>query len=551
MKKKNWNSTIKYIVGACLFLTSLVACGVKAGKQTEEVSLEEQTEVTVSEDTVAVETVSVDTVTYVLSDEPDKKVESVSAPEINLANYNEDEMAIPALYITTANGYGIESRDMYVSGNMIYEGKQYEADFRGRGNASWTKFAQRSYMIKLAEKESLIDGAVKARRWVLISNFMDYSMMRNPVAQCIAKRLDGMEFGIGQQPVDVFINGVYEGVYILSEKIEEGKGKVNLFSNAEDYPYDPAKAVRYGDLEDSEKMAARTVENDDVAFFFEAGYDLYESHTYGLDQFITRHSTTLILQYPEFTVANNPEALAIQNYLNEMEKAFLSKENIFDYIDKDSWVDWFITMEITNNTDSSFCRSTFFYKRPGEKVMLGPVWDFDMAYGNYGLEDNSYSSWCTGEPRFVGNQNHWMTDLLACDEFMLAVRQRWDEIHETFLDDTYSEIEMLGQEILPSRGFHQSLYGRGGWDSTESLKNFVTKRFNWIEQSIYMGNFNRKGIPYSITIITDEEGNQQIVTVGENGTTGDTVTEENRGENQLGDEEFLGNDVIEIEAVEE
>ncbi|MCQ2521802.1 MAG: CotH kinase family protein [Lachnospiraceae bacterium] len=542
MEKKFFQNKIAILVSTLVMTLCLAACGEAEGI-TEE--MPRSGEETYSQQLQGEESISRNEVTYTLSEEEKVKPETVSAPEINLPNF--ENTTIPTIYITTDAGYGIQSRDEYVSGNMIYDGKQYDASFRGRGNASWTRFAQRSYMIKLDEKESLLPGAVKARKWVLVSNFMDYSLMRNPIAQRMALYLNGVEYGMQQMPVDVFVDGKYEGVYVLSEKIDEGRGKVDLFSKEEYYPYDASKATRYGDLNNAEMAEEREIADEDVVFFFEAGYDLFDSHTYGQDQFITRHSTTLILQYPVFETANTPEAKAIQRYLNDMEQAFIRKQNITDYIDLDSWVDWFIVMEITNNTDSSFCRSTFFYKRPGEKVKLGPVWDFDMAYGNYGLEDTTYNSWCTGEPCFIGNQNHWMTDLLACDEFMLAVRARWDEIQGDFLDHMMQETDAMGQMLMASRPYQQALYGRGGWDSTDTIKRFITKRYNWIDSSIYMANFNRNGIPYTIGFEWDEDGNGQIYHIDENGNRIDDGGTLPAGENQLEEDPIIVNPIFEQE----
>lgn len=504
MKKSR--SSYNYIWLLLAMVSMLVGCSGTIEPASE--IMTEEMEKTSSEEFLS-EEINPEPVIYTLIDEEKVPKESVELPEEQL--YQFAPTVIPALYITTDSGEEITSRDTYVSGTLIYDGELYEAEFRGRGNASWSKFLQKSYMIKLSEKESLIEGTPKSKKWVLVSNYNDWSLIRNPVAQSIADKLEHMEFTANQIPVDVIINGNYAGLYALSEKVETGKEKINLFSDESVYPFDQEKAIRYGDLQDSEKMAEITYEGDDVAFFFEVSYDLYASHIPMQDQFSTLHSSTMLLQSPEFTEPNTPEAKAIKAYLDEMARAIVYNQNVSDYLDLESWVDWFIAMEITCNTDSCFSRSTYFYKRPGEKVKMGPVWDFDMAFGNYGVLDNpTYEYWSTGEPVYSQNVGHWMSDLIYCEDFMELAKARMEELGDEFLEEVLADIDTLNDSIEESREYHKKKWGRCS-NGGQSLKNFVTKRYNWIYNSLQMSDYNRHPATYRVSWYDDGQGNSGVV----------------------------------------
>ena len=130
-----------------------------------------------------------------------------------------------------------------------------------------------------------------------------------------------------------------------------------------------------------------------------------------------------------------------KQYILASEKAIVENDGWEGLIDLDSWVDWFIVTEFTFNTESAFYRSCYFWKREGGKLMLGPVWDFDMAFGNHWGDIRGYGGWCTTESTYQYITENWMNFLITYDTFNDAVKERWNEKKEDLLDTALSAIE--------------------------------------------------------------------------------------------------------------
>lgn len=408
---------------------------------------------------------------------------------------------IPTLFLTTDMGAEITSKYEYVSGNFSLDDTTYEISIRGRGNTSWRYSTQKSYLIKFDDRVSFF-GMIPSEKWVLVSTYRDPSLIRNCVAMDIAACMDHLEYTPEQIPVDVYLNGKYLGVYTFSEKIEVDLQKINMFSGED---YQPP--------EDSEDM--------DLAFFLECGGDLMRPHVYGQEYFMTAHSPKMFFQYPIIDKPYNDEFYYVYNYMNELDRALVRGTGYEEYIDMDSWVDWFIVMELTNNTDSSFWRSSFLYRRPGEKVMLGPVWDFDMAFGNFDNDNKSYAYWATAEQVYDLAQNHYMSYLYQSDDFMLAVQERWDEVKEDLLATAMESIDRHGEMVAASRVYNNHVRGTGSSEyQVNALRTFVQNRYNWIDRSIHMYGYNRHEAPYTVSDPVPEEelfpeGNEDVVSGNE------------------------------------
>lgn len=403
---------------------------------------------------------------------------------------------IPTLFLTTDMGAEITSKYEYVSGNFILDGTTYEISIRGRGNTSWRYFTQKSYLIKFDDRVSFF-GMIPSEKWVLVSTFRDPSLIRNCVAMDIAACMDHLEYTPEQIPVDVYLNGEYLGIYTFSEKIDVDLQKINMFSGE---GYQPP--------EDDGDM--------DLAFFLECGGDLMRPHIYGQEYFMTAHSPKMFFQYPVLDEPYTDEFYYVYNYMNELDRALVRGEGYEEYIDMDSWVDWFIVMELTNNTDSAFWRSSFLYRRPGEKVMLGPVWDFDMAFGNFDYDNKSYAYWATAEQVYDLAQNHYMSYLYQSDDFMQAVQERWDEVKEDLLATAMESIDRHAGMVAASRIYNNHVRGTNSSEyQVNALRSFIQQRYDWIDMSLHMYGYNRHEAPYTVSDPVPEE---ELLPEGDAGT---------------------------------
>lgn len=271
---------------------------------------------------------------------------------------------------------------------------------RGRGNSTW-KWEKKPYKIKLDEKAEVL-GLAANKDWILLANYADKSLMRDTVAYDMGRVLD-FDWTPTQYPVDLFINGEYQGVYSIGEHMEVAKNRVNITEQSEEPP--------------------------ECGYLLEVGGADSDVMTNGVDYF---HTNSEMLNFVTF-VYPSPEDMTdeqrseIIDLFNKADEAIVSGGDIGEYIDIDSFVDWVILQELTNNTDSAFRRSCFFTKDVGGKIKMGPVWDFDLAFGNYIVDNSNYNSWTIigsdSEDAFV--EPSWGNYLMQNKEFRARLRERW------------------------------------------------------------------------------------------------------------------------------
>jgi len=143
---------------------------------------------------------------------------------------------IPTLFLETDSG-SLDmlhtSKDNEESGTYILLDDNNGIRYAGtidkmhcRGNASWEDTDKKSYQIKLSQKADLL-GMGEAKKWLLIANAFDNTLLRNAVAFDIAKELE-LQYTPDAEFVDVYANGDFIGNYLLTEKIEIGKNRINI-----------------------------------------------------------------------------------------------------------------------------------------------------------------------------------------------------------------------------------------------------------------------------------------------------------------------------------
>lgn len=389
------------------------------------------------------------------------------------ANYG-----IPLLELYTDDGKDIKSKNTYKTGTMRLDGVEYALSVKGRGNTSWHTFPKKSYRLKLDEKSKLL-GMSSDRDWCLIGNYVDPSLLRNIVASDMAKTMSALKFTPSYRSVDLFINGEYKGVYMLSEKIEVAKDKVDLG--------DPI-------LNEDGSVA-------DFGFFLEFGLDLSNPGTYGKDWFNTDYCKHVYIKDPDPATNSSADYKAIYNYVRAAEAAVVSGKGYEDYLDLDSWVDWFIVNELTNNTESSMFRSFFMYKPAGGKLTVGPIWDFDLAFGNHTADIPSYKGWASVDFIHGDMNDNWMMFLTKDEKFMSLVRARWAEMKETLMDAARASVEKGAAELETAQENNFKVWdavltsriplakstrlGFKTWkEHVDYILDFLDKRYAWMDSKL-------------------------------------------------------------------
>ncbi len=389
------------------------------------------------------------------------------------------EYKIPVIHINTENKVPVTSNSQTVMAEFSLDGRNTGypdinnavIKIRGRGHSTW-KLDKKPYQIKFEEKTSVM-GMKEAKRYILLANYSDKTLMRNHIAFTMAETLNHLIFVPHTKPVDVYLNGTYIGVYGIGEKVEVRKGRIEMEMGNE-FSADTGYLLEVGGFDD---------EDDGYVFNTDCLKDV-------------------VVKTPEYEVINREQEQYIEDYVKKAEQAVKNLSGYEEYIDISSLIDWFILHELTYNLDCCFNRSCYLVKPAGGKLQMGPPWDFDVAFGNYIYDNPNYDGWAS-----VGSSDNssyikvtWMNYLLADSRFNARLKQRWAEKKEELVSTAMAEIESTKDRIYKSQMDNFKVWDiwniRAGYGSdattalhsydeqVEYLKNFILNRKQWMDQAI-------------------------------------------------------------------
>lgn len=387
------------------------------------------------------------------------------------------ETAIPRLWLTTAGGAAVTSKDTYIGATLRVEGgsagltasvQGLSLRMRGRGNSTWD-WPKKPYKLKFDEKVTFF-GLPKAKDWALLANYADKSLMRNHVADEMGKALDGLVYTPSQYPVKVYLNGAYQGVYSLGEHMEAAKGRVDIG-------------------EDQSGV--------DAGYLLEVGGAVKRD----IQQGMAFHAGSLRfvrIQEPDPADLSAEQIAYIRDYMTAADAAVKALHGYEEYLDIPSLIDWLLLHELTYNLDSGFHRSCYFTKKPGEKLHMGPIWDFDLAFGNFSKDNPRYDDWATGNNAYVGQT--WTSNLLRDPVFTAQLKARWKTAGprlrqaadqaitnaSAWLADAqqsnFLRWNILGRKVAyePARCSRYDTFAK----QVTYLRRFLTDRYAWLDQAI-------------------------------------------------------------------
>ena len=346
------------------------------------------------------------------------------------------------------------------------------AGIRERGNAS-RGFPKKPYRIKFAHKQQVLGSPAKAKKWTLINNYGDKTLMRNQLAFELSRRF-GMPYTPFCAYVDVVLNGEYKGTYQLCDQIEVRKNRVDI---KEMTPRDSSGEALTG------------------------GY-LFEVDAYAGDEpnqagvFWSDKGTPVCIKSPD------EDSITYQqkNYISSRYNAVES--NWQTYLDLNTFLRHFLVGEVSGNTDTYW--SVFMYKqRSNDTIYVGPVWDFDIAFDNdnrtYHVNDKQDYIYRSG-----GSTTGYMRSLV--DKIVVydatakqQLKDLWAQIRrsgfteEAILQYIDDQAEMLNesQELnfirwpIMNQYVHQNPRIRGSYEAeVENIRSFISKRISWMDREM-------------------------------------------------------------------
>ena len=272
---------------------------------------------------------------------------------------------LPMIVMHTQNEAKVVSRDDYLPGiaSIISDGGQAvmtdSREVRGRGNGTWT-LDKKPYKLKFRKKHSVLGLPAKAKKWVLLANHQDKSLMRNLVSFEMSKQI-GMRYTPAGTPVDVVLNGEYMGNFDIYDQMEVKKNRIEV---TEMSPLDNTEPnISGGYLLELDGYASK-----EPVHFYSATYN-----------------APITVHYPEPDAITKEQVAYIKEHYNEMERRIFSSDplnpetGISSYVDVESFLKRFLLEEATANADSYW--SVYIMKeRNDDRFIFSPAWDLDHTY---------------------------------------------------------------------------------------------------------------------------------------------------------------------------
>ena len=320
--------------------------------------------------------------------------------------YNNDNFTgLPIVYVDTG-GEAIDSKDDYVKGTVSIDGggsfeslSDVEMKIKGRGNSTWWQggiWGKWPYQIKFGDKTEVL-GMPEDKKWVLLAEISDVSLIRNKIVREIANS-GKFDYVPQAEYVELFLNNEHVGTYLIGQKVEESKNRVNIGDD--------------GYLIEIDTNAHGRIDEEDV--YFKSS----QSGVWSEDNVFNIKEPGLDYDTDEFNT--------IKDLVDNFEKALFG-DNFKDpelgyraYIDLDSFIDWYIVNEISKNQDAASFSSIYFNYIPGGKIKMGPIWDFDLAFGNV-----NYSTAEFHNGFWIKSGSPWYKRMFEDEYFASLVKERY------------------------------------------------------------------------------------------------------------------------------
>lgn len=396
-----------------------------------------------------------------------------------------EQLSMPIVSIDTL-GNSVNTKESYTDAQVtIYdENGNIDTDnadisIRLRGNVTLT-LDKKSYRFKFPKKANplnLGDGAAKS--WNLVANYYDTSLLRNMAAYHLGDMLDGMPYSANCRSVEVYVNGEYQGVYLLTEAVNVAKSRINITEN-------PAL------IEDNGYLVEMS--------WYDCDYPFYVEH----QQYDVKSDLS-----PDAEISKQ-QVDYISGYMDDALKALKSgnKESAEQYIDIRSLIDNYIANEICKNVDSGW-DSYYVSKDAGGKLTFNPMWDYDLALGNFidvkGYDDTAGLG-IYNVSNCNANSNQWLCYAIQNDWFREAVAVRWKEIYDDvktlpqFVTDeaeknaasyerNFTKWNTLGKKVFSEPDEIAKLSTHK--DHAEYLSKWLDNRITWLNTYYTSDNWNR------------------------------------------------------------
>lgn len=402
---------------------------------------------------------------------------------------DEPKISADLKIINQADGYN-KPEDV---GN-IYDGK-VGIEIRGRYSAS---LPQKPYGFETRDEfgENLnipLFHMPPENDWILLANYNDKTFMRNTLSFELFRKMG--HYAPRTQFCEVLTNGVYQGIYVLTEKIKADKGRVDI-----------------------SKLNPDENSGDDVSGGYIIKVDYYNDNDSWKSSFppmkYPDKEVHFVYHYPKPEDISGEQKIYIKDFIFQLETALYSPNTptrhneLYSLLDIDSFIDYFILGELSRNVDA-YKKSAYFHKdkdSEGGKLHAGPVWDFDWAWKNinecyFGATNGSGWAYQVHKCNPWPSPPTWMGRLLEDQYFTQKLNERYFSLRTSHLSEVsiFSYIDSVAVVLDDAQKRHyqkwQILGLNVGTPETdpqprtyageiEKFKSWISKRLNWLDANM-------------------------------------------------------------------
>ena len=385
---------------------------------------------------------------------------------------------LPSVYVSTFDGYDITSKTTYKYCKLVYVDEQdqvthYDSvEIRGRGNSTWN-MSKKPYRIKLHQKERFLgEGKANTKKWTLLANAGDKTLIRNAVTSAMGEFL-GMYFNPAYKFVDLNVNGSYYGNYQISDHVDVRKYRVHV--KEQDYPLTDESNITGGYLLEADG--------------FKDG-NCFTTSTY---------SVPIRIHYPDEDEIAYEQNEYIRQYMRDFERV-LRSDDFTDpehgyrrWVDSTSLANWYIATEVSANIDGFY--STYFYKDRDDSLLYwGPLWDYDIAYGNDTRKGDTSRRMMTDVG--YGQVALWINRMWDDPWFSKLINRRFHEaldagLEEHLMHTIDSLVTLLDRSQarnyqkwgINNKMYHERVLYSSYDQYVRDLKSFITVHIDYLEEA--------------------------------------------------------------------
>ncbi|MGK0391145.1 MAG: subtilisin-like proprotein convertase family protein [Maribacter sp.] len=448
---------------------------------------------------------------------------------------------LPLIFVNT-NGQNIEDDPAVIAeigivdngeGNLNYITDPFndfdgfgKIEFRGQSSQSFNK---KNYAVETSDElgndiDASLLGLPLEEDWIFHGPHSDKTHMRNNLSMKLSREMGW--YASRTRYFELFINNDYKGLYLLMEKIKRDDNRLDLA-----------------------KLNIEDIDGDEVTGGYILKIDKGDNGGWESDYNIVNTNQPIYFQhvYPKSEDLQPEQFNYIQNFIREFEDALAAPDytnnlgkHYTEYADVQSFVDFFIVNELSKNVDA-YRISTYLHKEKNTKsgkIIMGPVWDFNLGWfnANYCEGDDS-SGWIYEEYCDDGNPFWW--DAFATEpQFQQLLKCRWENLRENILSQSilhnyidsmalvldesqtrnFDRWDILGDYVWPNPSTPDTYQGE-----IDNLKDWITNRLTWMDNSISQIQSEDISATLDVTECESYTSPSGNFTWTESGTYSDTV----------------------------